>query len=112
MRRVSTDKRGRVLRSPRRRTLTSPWCSKIQFRVCGRQTAPYSRELERDIVLTQPHASGVDEILQLKEGGRGTMVVIGNDLLGGNDRRWWSTVGCGRNSGWCRVGGGRCWDVR
>ena len=27
-----------------------------------RQTAPYSPELEPDIVLTQPHASGVDEI--------------------------------------------------
>jgi len=26
-----------------------------------RQTAPYSPELEPDIVLTQPHASGVDE---------------------------------------------------
>ena len=30
--------------------------------VC-RQTAPYSPELEPDIVLTQLHASGVDEIL-------------------------------------------------
>ena len=29
----------------------------------GRQSAPYSRELEPDIVLTQQHASGVDEIL-------------------------------------------------
>jgi hypothetical protein len=28
-----------------------------------RQTAPYSPELEPDIVLTQPDASGVDEIL-------------------------------------------------
>jgi hypothetical protein len=28
-----------------------------------RQTAPYSPELEPDIVLTQPHASGVDETL-------------------------------------------------
>jgi hypothetical protein len=27
----------------------------------GRQTAPYSPELEPDIVLTRPHVSGVDE---------------------------------------------------
>src|SRR5258705_13665198 len=27
----------------------------------SRQTAPYALELEPDIVLTQPHASGVDE---------------------------------------------------
>ena len=27
----------------------------------GRQTAPYSPELEPDIVLTEPHASRVDE---------------------------------------------------
>ena len=32
------------------------------FPVC-RQTAPYSPELEPDIVLTQLHVSGVDEIL-------------------------------------------------
>jgi hypothetical protein len=31
------------------------------FRVVCRQTAPYSPELEPDIVLTKPHASGVDE---------------------------------------------------
>jgi len=39
--------------------------------VC-RQTAPYSPELEPDIVLTQPHASGVDETctpLVIAEGG-------------------------------------------
>jgi len=38
----------------------------------GRQTAPYSLELEPDIVLTQPHASGVDETctpLVIAEGG-------------------------------------------
>ena len=38
----------------------------------SRQTAPYSPELEPDIVLTQPHASGVDEIcttLVIAEGG-------------------------------------------
>ena len=38
----------------------------------GRQTAPYSPELEPDIVLTQPHASGVDETctpLVIAEGG-------------------------------------------
>jgi hypothetical protein len=33
-----------------------------EFWVVSRQTAPYSPELEPDIVLTQPHASGVDEI--------------------------------------------------
>jgi hypothetical protein len=33
------------------------------FRVDGRQTAPYSHEFEPDIILTQPHASGVDETL-------------------------------------------------
>jgi hypothetical protein len=36
------------------------------------QTAPYSPELEPDIVLTQPHASGVDETctpLVIAEGG-------------------------------------------
>jgi hypothetical protein len=31
------------------------------FWVVCRQTAPYSPELEPDIVLTQPHASCVDE---------------------------------------------------
>src|SRR6266478_5579617 len=38
----------------------------------SRQTAPYSPELEPDIVLTQPHASGVDETctrLVIAEGG-------------------------------------------
>jgi hypothetical protein len=42
------------------------------LRVDGRQTAPYSPELEPDIVLTQPHASGVDETctpLVIAEGG-------------------------------------------
>jgi hypothetical protein len=37
-----------------------------------RQTAPYSPELEPDIVLTQPHASGVNETctpLVIAEGG-------------------------------------------
>ena len=29
----------------------------------SRQSAPYSPEFEPDIVLTQPHASGVDETL-------------------------------------------------
>jgi hypothetical protein len=33
------------------------------FRSVGRQTARYSPELEPDIVLTQLHASCVDEIL-------------------------------------------------
>jgi hypothetical protein len=43
-----------------------------EFRVDCRQTAPYSPELEPDIVLTQPHASGVDETctpLVIAEGG-------------------------------------------
>ena len=42
------------------------------FWMVGRQTAPYSPELEPDIVLTQPHASGVDETctpLVIAEGG-------------------------------------------
>ena len=30
------------------------WLSKSRFRVCGRQTAPYSPELEPDIALTEP----------------------------------------------------------
>jgi len=33
----------------------------IWFWAVGRQTAPYSPELEPHIVLTQPHASGVGE---------------------------------------------------
>jgi hypothetical protein len=35
----------------------------VTYRPVCRPTAPYSPELEPDIVLIQPHASGVDEIL-------------------------------------------------
>ena len=33
-----------------------------RFLVDRRQTAPYSPELELDVVLTQPHASGVEDL--------------------------------------------------
>ncbi len=45
------------------------------------------------------YAGDAVEMLQLREGGGGRMVVIGNDLLRGSGRRWWWSVGFGRGLG-------------
>ena len=52
----------------------------VTYRPVCRPTAPYSPELEPDIVLIEPHASGVDEIfahpLVIAEGGSITLHLV------------------------------------
>jgi len=58
------------------------------------------------------YAGDAVEMLQLRVGGIGSVVRIGNRLASGERPQVVVPKVCGRDRGWCRAARGHCWDAR